>query len=206
MQKFFHKIAFLAVLNVFPIQKLIFGHFWNSKKWNLVKKNFFVKLIYLISWVFAAWTFFSGLLCSSLCIMYVLFHIFPLFFSFRPWLKYGAVLLWKQVLNIVRTLTKCLLRLFVKWILSTALKTEKLCASVVLFHSEKSHPQLLSCVCQFHEKNNNKFSKKCSNRNYYYNNNKKNQVRSFKTKVSLSKNDIFKANISQRPKQIASCR
>ena len=33
----FHEIAFLAVFNIFPIQKLIFGHFWNSQKWNLVK-------------------------------------------------------------------------------------------------------------------------------------------------------------------------
>ena len=34
-QKFFREIAFLAV---FPVQKLIFDHFWNCKKWNLVKK------------------------------------------------------------------------------------------------------------------------------------------------------------------------
>ena len=33
-------IAFLAVLNFFPVQKLIFGHFWNCKKWNLVKIKF----------------------------------------------------------------------------------------------------------------------------------------------------------------------
>ena len=38
-KNFFHEIAFLAVLNFFPIQKMIFGHFWNCKKWNLVKKN-----------------------------------------------------------------------------------------------------------------------------------------------------------------------
>ena len=37
---FFREIAFLAVLNFFPVQKLIFGHFWNCKKWNLVKKIF----------------------------------------------------------------------------------------------------------------------------------------------------------------------
>ena len=35
----------------FPVQKMIFGHIWNCKKWNLVK-NLFVKLIYLISLVF----------------------------------------------------------------------------------------------------------------------------------------------------------
>ena len=34
------EIAFLAVLKFCPVEKLIFGHFWNSKKWILVKKNF----------------------------------------------------------------------------------------------------------------------------------------------------------------------
>ena len=29
----------MAVWNIFPTRKLIFGHFWNCKKWNLVKKN-----------------------------------------------------------------------------------------------------------------------------------------------------------------------
>ena len=37
---FFREIAFLAVLTIFPVQKLIFGHFLNCKKWNLVKKIF----------------------------------------------------------------------------------------------------------------------------------------------------------------------
>ena len=32
----FREIAFLAVLNLFPVQKLIFGYFWNSKKWILI--------------------------------------------------------------------------------------------------------------------------------------------------------------------------
>ena len=41
----FRKIPFLAV---FLVQKLIFGHFWNRQKCNLVKKL----LIYLISRVF----------------------------------------------------------------------------------------------------------------------------------------------------------
>ena len=36
-QFFFREIAFL---NFFPVQKLTFGHFWNGKKWNLVKINF----------------------------------------------------------------------------------------------------------------------------------------------------------------------
>ena len=35
-----HKIAFLVVLNFFPVQKLIFGYFWNCKRWNLVKRFF----------------------------------------------------------------------------------------------------------------------------------------------------------------------
>ena len=37
---FFREIAFLAVLNFFPLKKIILGHFWNCKKWNLVKKIF----------------------------------------------------------------------------------------------------------------------------------------------------------------------
>ena len=36
----FREIAFLTVLNFFPLKKLIFGHFWNGKKWILVKKKF----------------------------------------------------------------------------------------------------------------------------------------------------------------------
>ena len=48
-KKFFREIPFLAVLNFFHVQKVIFGHVWNCKKWVLVKKIFFVKLIYLIS-------------------------------------------------------------------------------------------------------------------------------------------------------------
>ena len=31
------KLNFLAVLNFFLVQKLIFGHFWNCEKWNLVE-------------------------------------------------------------------------------------------------------------------------------------------------------------------------
>ena len=37
---FSREIAFLAVLNFFPVQKLIFSHFWNYKNWNLDKKKF----------------------------------------------------------------------------------------------------------------------------------------------------------------------
>ena len=47
-EKKLRQIAFLAVLNFFTVQKWIFGHFGNCKKWNLVK-NFFVKMIYFIS-------------------------------------------------------------------------------------------------------------------------------------------------------------
>ena len=70
--KTFREIVFLAVLNIFPVQKLIFGHFWNCKKWNLVKTKF-VKLIYLISRVFLAWTFFkfSGLLWGIIAIFHL---------------------------------------------------------------------------------------------------------------------------------------
>ena len=54
----------MAILNFFPVQKLIFGHFRNFKKWILVKKNF-VKLIYLITRVFLAWTCLNFLAHSS---------------------------------------------------------------------------------------------------------------------------------------------
>ena len=59
-KSFFCEIAFLAVLNFFPGQKLIFGHFWNCKKMEFGKR-FFVKLIYLISWILFAWTFLNFL-------------------------------------------------------------------------------------------------------------------------------------------------
>ena len=39
------EIAFLVVLKHFPVQKMIFGHICNCRKWNLVKKKL-VKLIY----------------------------------------------------------------------------------------------------------------------------------------------------------------
>ena len=39
LKKKSREIAILAVLNFFPLQKLIFGHFWNSKKLILVKKK-----------------------------------------------------------------------------------------------------------------------------------------------------------------------
>ena len=55
-KKCFCEIVFLAVLNFFPVQKLISGHFWNCKKKGIWSKEFFVKLIYLSSRVFLAWT------------------------------------------------------------------------------------------------------------------------------------------------------
>ena len=65
-KNFFREITFLAVLHFFPVQKLNFGHFWNCKKWNLAKKNNYVKLIYLISRVLLARTFLNFLVyCES---------------------------------------------------------------------------------------------------------------------------------------------
>ena len=59
-KNFFREIAFLAVLNFFLVQKLIFGHFWNCKKWNLVKKN--IREIDLFDFMsFLAWTFLNFL-------------------------------------------------------------------------------------------------------------------------------------------------
>ena len=52
---FFREIAFLAV---FPVQKLIFGHVWNCKKWNLVKK--IIRDINLFDFTsILAWPFFK---------------------------------------------------------------------------------------------------------------------------------------------------
>ena len=44
----FREIAFLAVLNFFPVEKLIFGHFWYCKKCNLAKKNLLTKIHFLL--------------------------------------------------------------------------------------------------------------------------------------------------------------
>ena len=60
-QFFSHETAFLAVLNFFPVQKLIFGHFWNGKKIEFVQtKSREIDLVDFTS--FLAWTFFK---CSS---------------------------------------------------------------------------------------------------------------------------------------------
>ena len=53
----FCEIAFLAV---FLLQKLIFGHFWNCKKWNLVQK--IIREIVLFHFTsFLAWPFLNYL-------------------------------------------------------------------------------------------------------------------------------------------------
>ena len=66
-QFFFREIAFLAVLNFSPLQKLIFDHFCNSKKWNLVKKNFFCEIdLFDFMSIFGMDFFkFSGPLCDK---------------------------------------------------------------------------------------------------------------------------------------------
>ena len=51
-----------------PVEILIFGHFWNCKKWNLATK-FSVKLIYLISRDILVWTFFNLLVFINLYIV-----------------------------------------------------------------------------------------------------------------------------------------
>ena len=57
----FREITFMTVLNFFLVQKLIFGHFLKLQKMEFGRKFFFMKLIYLISRVFLAWTFFNFL-------------------------------------------------------------------------------------------------------------------------------------------------
>ena len=70
-QKIFCEIAFLAVLNFFPVQKLIFGHFWNCKK----KIEFGQKKI-LWNWFiwfhefFFASTFLNFLACCETCLIH----------------------------------------------------------------------------------------------------------------------------------------
>ena len=67
---------------LFPNSKIDFGHFWNGKKWILVKKNFSVKLIYFISRVFLAWTLKFSAKWRN---------IFPLFIAhFFPFLAHYA--------------------------------------------------------------------------------------------------------------------
>ena len=56
-KKIFREIALLAVLNFFLVQKLIFGHFSNSKKLNLAKNIFHEIDLFDFTCFFFAWTF-----------------------------------------------------------------------------------------------------------------------------------------------------
>ena len=53
-----------SVLNFLPVQKLIFGHFWNCKNWIMAKKNFFheIDLFYFTSFIGLDFFKFSGTL------------------------------------------------------------------------------------------------------------------------------------------------
>ena len=57
------KLIYYLISRVFcldffsPVRKMIFGHFCNCKRWNMVKKNFMKLIYYLISRVFLAWIF-----------------------------------------------------------------------------------------------------------------------------------------------------
>lgn len=55
----FHEIAFLLVLNDFPVHKLIFDHFLNCKKWILVKKIFREIELFDFTCFSLAWTVLS---------------------------------------------------------------------------------------------------------------------------------------------------
>ena len=58
-------IYMVNILNLFPIQKLIFGHFWNCKKWNLAKKSFHEIDLFVFTSLFGLDIVkFSGPLCS----------------------------------------------------------------------------------------------------------------------------------------------
>ena len=52
---FFVKLHFWQFFKLFPSSKLIFGHFWNCKKWNLVKNIREIELFDFTS--FLGWTF-----------------------------------------------------------------------------------------------------------------------------------------------------
>ena len=64
-KKFFRENAFVAVLKIFPVQKLILAIFEIAKN-GIWSKNLFVKLIYLISRAFWPGLFFNFLAhCAS---------------------------------------------------------------------------------------------------------------------------------------------
>ena len=61
-------MAFLAVLNIFLVQKLIFGHFWDCKKWKF-GQTFFreIDLYDFMSFFSLDFFKFSGPLCTVCC-------------------------------------------------------------------------------------------------------------------------------------------
>ena len=88
-KKFLCEIAFLAVLNFFPVQKLIFGHFWNCKKWNSAKKkNHEIDLFDFTC--FLAWTFLNFL---AHCEKFYLLKIMKLWYELPIlWIIYLVVI------------------------------------------------------------------------------------------------------------------
>ena len=86
----FCEIAFLVVLNFFLVQKFIFGHFWNCKKWILVKKfreidlfdfpRFFWPGLFSTFWPTVlsddatSWIFFCHFLSSKLPTVLIILH------------------------------------------------------------------------------------------------------------------------------------
>ena len=93
IQFFFVKLHFFAVLNFFPVQKLIFALFWNCKNWSLVKKKILeidlfdytkvIKRVFLWLW----------------------FHEF-FFFFFLDFFKFSG-LLWKRRSFFLLTIHEC---------------------------------------------------------------------------------------------------
>ena len=72
----------MAVLNFFPVQKLIFDHFWYCKKWNLVKKNF-AKVNNFIWRVFLVWPFSNFLAhCEVKKMLFFIFTEILIFWKF----------------------------------------------------------------------------------------------------------------------------
>ena len=71
-EKKIREIAFLAVLNFFPVQKLIFGHFCNCKKW-----IFFVKFINILFHEFFCLDFFYIFWPAVVCTYVLQFWHFP---------------------------------------------------------------------------------------------------------------------------------
>ena len=66
----------MAVSTFFLFQKLIFGHFWNCKKWNLVKKKC-VKLNYLFDFMSFFWPglFYFLAHCEKMSLRKLIFYL-----------------------------------------------------------------------------------------------------------------------------------